>query len=233
MVYLIVAIIWGCIWGVATNAVIKNKGYDENWFWWGFFFEIIALLVAATKPENRSNTYGSYDGLSHGEVDSHLTRAADEIRRKDYLNSGGWTCASCKKINPKYLTTCSCGLSKDESQRLIIDKSYAAGMWSCVNCGNENSNSLLRCSCGCIKNSWKCNKCGEINDEYHYVCKCGQKKSENNNIIPASEVNNNTSSKEGNKVEIDIAEAIKKYKELLDMGAISQEEFDKKKKDLL
>ena len=49
-------IIWGVIWGYATKAVINNKGYEESWFWWGFFFGFIALIVAATKPENRKQT---------------------------------------------------------------------------------------------------------------------------------------------------------------------------------
>lgn len=49
-------IIWGVVWGYATKAVINNKGYDDNWFWWGFFFGFIALIVAATKPENRKQT---------------------------------------------------------------------------------------------------------------------------------------------------------------------------------
>ena len=35
--YIIIAIITWCIpgiiFGIATNAVIRNKGYDENWFW--------------------------------------------------------------------------------------------------------------------------------------------------------------------------------------------------------
>lgn len=46
---------WGCIWGWGVNKVVKNKGYDENWFWWGFFFGIIALIVALTKPQNIYN----------------------------------------------------------------------------------------------------------------------------------------------------------------------------------
>lgn len=49
-------IIWGVVWGFATDAVIKNKGYDDNWFWWGFFFGFIATIVAATKPENKKQT---------------------------------------------------------------------------------------------------------------------------------------------------------------------------------
>ena len=50
-------IIWGVVWGYATNAVIKNKGYEESWFWWGFFFGFIALIVALTKPECKKPTY--------------------------------------------------------------------------------------------------------------------------------------------------------------------------------
>lgn len=51
--YLIAVVIWGLIWGFATKKVIENKGYTENWFWWGFFFGFIALIVALTKPDNR------------------------------------------------------------------------------------------------------------------------------------------------------------------------------------
>ena len=50
-------IIWGVVWGYATKAVINNKGYDDNWFWWGFFFGFIALIVALTKPEYKKPTY--------------------------------------------------------------------------------------------------------------------------------------------------------------------------------
>ena len=62
IVSLIVVIVWGVIWGFATNSVISNKGYDSNWFWWGFFFGFIAFIVALTKPDvnyqkNQSQAY--------------------------------------------------------------------------------------------------------------------------------------------------------------------------------
>ncbi len=50
-VFLIVYIIQGSIFGFATKKIIENKGYSENWFWWGFFFGFIAMLVALAKPE--------------------------------------------------------------------------------------------------------------------------------------------------------------------------------------
>ena len=50
MEYIIVGtIIGGIIWGIVVNKVIENKGYEENWFWWGFFFGIFALIIALTK----------------------------------------------------------------------------------------------------------------------------------------------------------------------------------------
>lgn len=47
----------GCVWGWAVNKIVKNRGYDENWFWWGFFFGLLALIVALTKPQNTYNQY--------------------------------------------------------------------------------------------------------------------------------------------------------------------------------
>lgn len=49
--YLLIGILWGVVWGLIVKSVIENKGYQENWFWWGFFFGIIALIVALTKPD--------------------------------------------------------------------------------------------------------------------------------------------------------------------------------------
>lgn len=43
-------LVYGIIFGVVTNIVIKNKGYEENWFWWGCLFGVFALIVACTKP---------------------------------------------------------------------------------------------------------------------------------------------------------------------------------------
>jgi len=52
--YFLIYTVYGIIWGVATNTVIRNKNYNENWFLWGFFFGFIAFIVALTKPENHN-----------------------------------------------------------------------------------------------------------------------------------------------------------------------------------
>ena len=43
-------LIIGLIWGIVVQKVVENRGYNENWFIWGFFFHIFALIVALTKP---------------------------------------------------------------------------------------------------------------------------------------------------------------------------------------
>ena len=89
---------------------------------------------------------------------------------------------------------------------------------------------------------WKCD-CGTIN--YHYVtsCRCGKSKwdVEQRRYLEKLAIEEEIkqqkkaellSAKEQYKEKTNI-EQIKEYKELLDVGAITQEEFDAKKKQLL
>ena len=91
MPYIIGFIVQAVIFGFATKIVIRNKGYFENWFWWGFFFGIIALLVASSKPENHE-----FDADSN-----------------DSTRQSGWKC-TCGKVHPTYVSSCSCGISKND-----------------------------------------------------------------------------------------------------------------------
>lgn len=155
--YFVVSIVWCVIWGIATQKVIYNKGYDDDWFIWGFLFGIIAFLVAPTKadrPRQSRNSSGSLSRLSEYE----------EIRKKK--QQGYWPC-SCGQLNPPYVTTCPCGLSakqvKERNERAENEKKES-----------EKKRSEL----------------------------------ENLNLLT-------------------------KYKEMLDAGIISEEEFAAKKKELL
>ncbi len=51
VVAIIAYLIQACVLGFITQAIIENKGYHENWFWWGFFFGMLAVLIALSKPE--------------------------------------------------------------------------------------------------------------------------------------------------------------------------------------
>ncbi len=138
-------IIWGVIWGAATQTVVYNKGYEENWFWWGFFFGFIALLVALSKLQLYST----------GPLSPQLAREAEERRT---MEAGGWKCV-CGRLNPSYTGTCACGRSRQAVLAAAAEPAL------------ENEGATVR--------------------------------------------------------------MIKQYKELLDSGAITQEEFEKKKREIL
>ena len=71
---------------------------------------------------------------------------------------------------------------------------------------------------------WTCKKCGSKNQDDMEACTCGMTKQENEVYHTISE---------NDKNEFINIQKLKSYKELLDMGAISQEEFDEKKRELL
>ena len=156
LIALIIGIIQGAIFGFATQAVIDNKGYYENWFWWGFFFGLLAFVVACAKPQN----------IRHSSYGGGLYQSADDLYKKQMLNEGGWKC-SCGKVQASYVSSCSCGKSKQE---ILYPQTI-------------------------------------------------KKQEEKKTSASTNEISN--------------AAAIKEYKELMDAGIISQEEFDAKKKQLL
>lgn len=104
LIALVVGIIQGIIFGFATQTIIESKGYRDNWFWWGFFFGLIALIVACAKPQN--TYYSPYQG-------GGLYKSADTLYNEQMMAEGGWKC-SCGKVQASYVSSCSCGKSKRE-----------------------------------------------------------------------------------------------------------------------
>ena len=164
---LLMIFIHGSIFGLATNRVLENKGYDDNWFWWGFFFGLIALFVALSKPENHYTSTTSYS-------DHPLMKQTME---RDTLNNGGWKCYYCTSINAFNVTSCACGHNREDTER-------------------QNKNiANLKASRAAAKSK--------------------------------------ATTQSAMKEELNTIDIIAKYKELLDSGAITQEEFETKKKSLL
>lgn len=113
---LIVLIVRGIIWGFATNAVLSNKGYSDNWFLWGFFFGIIPFIVALTKPNNYSySNYSSYDDNDslYGSRTNNTNASLFGDKSQEVLRQDGWTC-TCGRVNAAYIGTCACGKTKSE-----------------------------------------------------------------------------------------------------------------------
>lgn len=103
---IIIVLVYGIIMGFATQAIIENKGYNDNWFWWGFFFGIIALIVAAARPQCASSIE-----MNRGLAEEQEKQ--NELKRKDgrMLQEDGWKCI-CGQLNASYVGTCSCGRTR-------------------------------------------------------------------------------------------------------------------------
>lgn len=185
-----VVIIKSCVWGYLCCHIMDGKGYTDttSWFWLGFFFGIIPVVIALTKPDVNVHTEITLVNHSSGGVFNPDREAGDNE----------WKCSFCRRVNANYVGTCGCGKTKQESEKARQDKV-------------QRTLELRKL---------KQQDSMEINSE--------KNKDQTIYRTDTSDVNTNSDESEYRKVEI-----IKKYKELLDMNAITQEEFDKKKAELL
>lgn len=108
----------------------------------------------------------------------------------------------------------------------------------------QNSHLLSSATNASAKNAaprgWMCT-CGTFNAGFAPKCKCGKRKSEVVTEKPQNmgklendqAVNQTPTRRDAIKKEQETVRLLKEYKELLESGAITQEEFDQKKTDLL
>ena len=119
LVFFIIYVLIGCLWGGITSAIVKDKNLTSPaWFWCGFassflagFFGgifsgflggIPAVIIAVTLP--------AYNGDEvKQDVENRLVAMENEKR----LQETGWRC-SCGNLNASYTGTCSCGKGKGE-----------------------------------------------------------------------------------------------------------------------
>lgn len=158
VMYVVIYGAWGSVWGWAVNKIIQNKGYRENWFWWGFFFGMIALLVALTKPDlprstEESSSYFGEGGSIVGP--NYVFRGFGAERKADYTK-GEWRCTHCGAVNANYVGTCGCGWDKSgnapgkssgqsqpvrqsQAQQLDDTQTEQPQMFYCTSCGKQMS----------------------------------------------------------------------------------------------
>ena len=101
---------WPLMWGFVTSAVARNKGYgfeDTKWFWLGFFFSFLALIVIATKPQHQAPA-----STEQRELERHF---AEKEREQWILDNGGWKCL-CGRVNEHYVSSCTCGRSRIDGE---------------------------------------------------------------------------------------------------------------------
>ena len=101
-------------WGWLTQKVMRDKNYDENWFWWGFFFGIIALTIAIMRPPLQAADYIR-------NAPGWMQQGGESEPNYELLKKGGWECR-CGKVNPSYVGTCACGTTRDEMYQASLNE---------------------------------------------------------------------------------------------------------------
>lgn len=127
LIYFILYIVDGLIFGFVCRAIVAGKGYtSENGytnhgFAWGFWLGIIGVIVCACKREIP---------MTYEEKENSITDKADVISM-DLESNGFWKCPNCGKLYSKYATECECGYVKpvdidvsDENKRIEQLKQY-------------------------------------------------------------------------------------------------------------
>lgn len=65
----------------------------------------------------QNNTYSGYQTN-----DYQLKQMTQEKNDNDILREGGWRCHRYGKVNPKYQTSCNCGLSLSEQNKYLEEQ---------------------------------------------------------------------------------------------------------------
>ena len=101
--YLFGVVIVSVVCGTIAKAISSNRGMDGG-FWWGFWLNIIGIIVVAVRPNDKP----MYEPRPK-------TREEEE---NEIIANGGWRCDNCGKVNFRYITSCRyCNGSKSEQER--------------------------------------------------------------------------------------------------------------------
>ena len=189
-----------------------------------FFFIEIAITKATRPLENKieeklTDAFGKPKAVSKstGE-ETPLERIAREENAKEQaanerklLESGGWRCAKCGKVNVSSIGFCSCGISRGESkqmdeerkkQREEMQASTATAPVASVTNTASKPVATVPMNSAAIGiniaeydlsvldeeiegNKWKCLKCQTLNPKLVTACKCGNTYQKNSQIMDA------------------------------------------------
>ena len=178
-----------------------------------FFFIEIAITKATRPLENKieeklTDAFGKPKAVSKstGE-ETPLERIAREENAKEQaanerklLESGGWRCAKCGKVNVSSIGFCSCGISRGESKKMDEERkkqreemqasTATAPVASVTNTGAIPAVNIAEYDLSVLDeeiegNKWKCLKCQTLNPKLVTACKCGNTYQKNSQIMDA------------------------------------------------
>ena len=92
------------------SAVAEEKGH-YGYFWWVFIFGIIGMILVVALPDRARMIIKDVKDKPSPGVGYSLSTLANQ-KETASIPKGSWQCKGCKKLNPSYTGTCSCGTSK-------------------------------------------------------------------------------------------------------------------------
>lgn len=225
--YLFILIIISCL---VCPAFCIDENYEKGYsglggLLLGFFFSIFGVIAVYARESRWQRDYykNLYNNMNKG------TASPSSAAKPTYQDSTN---------RNQYSGSQSSGRQYNNSG------SSSTGSSSGRQYNNSDNSSTARSSSG----KWKCFKCGRINENYVRTCTCGNAKDFNKILRDASadtkiQPDNTSKNRSMENREIDINEfqnnemqniqKLRLLKEQLDKGLITQEEYDRKKKELL
>ena len=208
--YILLYLIPCTICGFVGRHIVRQKGYDDaenHGFAWGFFLAVIGLIVCATKPDKNAIMYAAPQYAQ-----PTYAAPSQPARATAVAASNIWRC-KCGMVNKDYETSCrSCGGPK----KITISRQKAPiAEW--------------RCSCGAMNRADEsaCHRCGKTYNELQNEEKA-EKEAKNDLVITTPSRQPETPSASAS-----ISDQLTEYKQLLDQGLITEEDYNKKKNQLL
>ena len=126
IIALIAILFFEAICGTISLLIAKSKGYGAGWFFLGFFFDIVGIIVALCLPD-------------------HTNR--EQVIQERNNEKIYWVCPECGKTNNLNDKFCpQCGKEYDETYKVIEES------WKCGHCGTVNNPGSKFCkNCGLDK----------------------------------------------------------------------------------
>ena len=206
-IYIVIfALIWCILWGALCASIVSKKGYADSTCVLYFFFGFFLTFIAAL--------------LAYGKEDLNGQSRIMEDSYRYQRSSNTWVCICGTRNNLTDNQCQNCG----KSQYSVTGKAPA------------NQPQSWRCTCGAMNKEYEtsCHRCGKEINEVTWNCSCGMRNHKNDVICSKCGKRAPETKKTNNDLTADnVADELKKYKEMLDEGLITEEEFTAKKKQLL
>ena len=156
IIIVIATIFFEAICGFISLAIAKSKGYGPGWFFLGFFFDLVGIIVTLCIPdrnnrkqvlEERANEKAYWIcpecGKTNNLNDKFCPQCGKQYDAAYKLEEDNWICGHCGAVNSPNNKFCrTCGLEKTRAESELEEKKITQEYleehgFECEMCGNK------------------------------------------------------------------------------------------------